>query len=473
MMGEAVSPDRPRALPSNHPDEPFVGLEHIEPHTTRLLGCVPAETMRSSGVRFSPGDVLYGRMRPYLNKVWLADRSGLCSGEFIVFPGAGAFQGGFLKYRLNAQDFVAFADHTTTGDRPRADFLDLRRFPILLPPLAEQARIADRIDELFTDLAAAVAALERVRRNLKRYRSAVLHAAVMGRLVGQTNAEWVKHSNWQSLGDVIQDLEQGWSPKCDREPAPTDEEWAVMTTTAIQPVSFNGSANKKLPAPLKPRPELEIKPGDVLITRAGPRSRAGVACLVKSTRPKLILCDKAYRFRCQAKVATGEYIELVLNARPITDAIDAMKTGISDSGVNLTQGRFRQLAIPLPPVSVQIAIVAAVQEKLSQIDSLEAEVDRGLARASRLRQSILKVAFEGQLVAQDPNDEPASVLLARLKSEAAASSATRETNANLRATAPKRRSRKSRALANSVAPTLFSDLHQEDAPIRPRRRKKQ
>ena len=71
--------------------------------------------------------------------------------------------------------------------------------------------------------------------------------------------------------------------------------------------------------------------------------------------------------------------------------------------------------IPLPPLAEQTAIVEAVQEKLSQIDALEAEVEHGLARAGRLRQAILKAAFEGRLVPQDPNDEPATVLLERLR----------------------------------------------------------
>ena len=68
-LGEVVKPTRPRVRPADHPDLPFVGMEHIEAHTMKLLGTVPASTMKSSAVHFGPGDVLYGRLRPYLNKV--------------------------------------------------------------------------------------------------------------------------------------------------------------------------------------------------------------------------------------------------------------------------------------------------------------------------------------------------------------------------------------------------------------------
>ncbi|GFO81821.1 MAG: type I restriction enzyme EcoEI specificity protein [Methyloceanibacter sp.] len=293
-----------------------------------------------------------------------------------------------------------------------------------LPPLAEQERIADRIDELFTDLSAGVAALERVKRNLSRYRAAVLHAAVTGRLVTSTSVDWTHEAKWKPLGTIIGKIEQGWSPKCEREPASDDSEWAVMTTTAIQPMRFDGYENKRLPEHLEPTPQYEVCLGDMLITRAGPRSRCGITCLVRECRRRLILCDKAYRFRCMDDRAIPEYVELALNARPITDAIERMKTGSSDSGLNLTQTRVRSLRLPVPPKATQSAIVTAVQEKVSQIDALEAEVERGLKRSGRLRQAILKAAFEGKLVPQDPNDEPASALLERVRADAASTNRT-------------------------------------------------
>src|ERR1039457_3738865 len=82
-LGQIVEPTRERVLPMEAPDMRYVGLEHIEPQTMRLLEHGYAREVRSSSVRFSTGDGLYGKMRPYLNKVWVAEFDGLCSAEFI------------------------------------------------------------------------------------------------------------------------------------------------------------------------------------------------------------------------------------------------------------------------------------------------------------------------------------------------------------------------------------------------------
>src|SRR5687767_14299387 len=110
-LGELSVPSRSRALPSDEPDLPYVGMEHIEAHTMKLVGHGNATGLRSSSVRFNKGDVLYGKMRPYLNKVWHAEFDGLCSAEFLVFPRTEGLSNQLLAYRLNCQDFVNFANH--------------------------------------------------------------------------------------------------------------------------------------------------------------------------------------------------------------------------------------------------------------------------------------------------------------------------------------------------------------------------
>src|SRR6202007_387246 len=102
--------------------------------------------------RFYAGDVLYGRLRPYLNKVTKPQFSGLASAEFIVFPDTPLIKSDFLKYRLNAVDFVNFASHLNEGDRPRVGFDQIGDFKLLIPPPNEQKRIVAMIEELFSEL---------------------------------------------------------------------------------------------------------------------------------------------------------------------------------------------------------------------------------------------------------------------------------------------------------------------------------
>ena len=192
-LGSVTEPRGLKVKPSSMADAPFVGLESIEAHTMRLLAVGRTGDVKSSGSYFSQGDVLYGRLRPYLNKVYMPDFAGLASGEFIVFPCQNFLNNAYLKYFLNQLEFVSFATRLNAGDRPRVDFSQLADYPFPLPPLAEQRRIVAEIEKQFTRLDAAVAALKRVRGNLERYRASLLKTACEGGLV-PTEAELARAS---------------------------------------------------------------------------------------------------------------------------------------------------------------------------------------------------------------------------------------------------------------------------------------
>ncbi|MGH8524046.1 MAG: hypothetical protein ACREXY_07465, partial [Gammaproteobacteria bacterium] len=179
-------------------------MEHVESHTMRLLGTVPAATMKSMANRFYAGDVLYGRLRPYLNKVYRANFDGLCSAEFIVLPKTEGVDPDFLRYRLNSRDFVSFTAHLNAGDRPRVDFDQISPFEIEVPEPNEQRRIVAELETQLTRLDAGVTALKRVQANLKRYRASVLKAACEGRLV-PTEADLARRESrgYESGADLL------------------------------------------------------------------------------------------------------------------------------------------------------------------------------------------------------------------------------------------------------------------------------
>ena len=185
-QSEKHSPPRnEKVAPADYPELPYIGLDDIEAHAMRLLGSKPAASMKSSAKRFYPGDVLYSRLRPYLNKVWPSDRNGICSSEFIVMPGNHLVDPRFLALRLNAMDFVSFANSLNAGDRPRVDFDQISTF--CLPPfsLVRQRRIVAKIEGLFSELDKGVESLKTAQVKLNVYRQTVLKHAFEGKLTAQ------------------------------------------------------------------------------------------------------------------------------------------------------------------------------------------------------------------------------------------------------------------------------------------------
>ncbi len=260
----------------------------------------------------------------------------------------------------------------------------IKNLDVPVPPLPDQEHIVFRIEELFSQLDASVAELKTAKERLKVYRQAVLNSCL-------------GDGTLRSIGECIKSMGQGWSPKCERISIEDDDSWAVITTTAIQPMNFSFKENKKLPDSLEPRVKHELKVGDLLITRAGPRSRCGVCCMVKQTKKRLLNCDKVYCLKVNDLIVLPEYMEAVLNAPNFQREIAFCKTGGNDSGVNLTQSRFLSIEVPTPSLDIQKMILAKIDANLSVCDSIEKTVDTALQQAEALRQSILKKAFEGGL----------------------------------------------------------------------------
>jgi type I restriction enzyme, S subunit len=230
------------------------------------------------------------------------------------------------------------------------------------------------------------------------------------------------------IGDLLLPLEDGrtlhhgWSPQCESEPSRTDDEWGVLKTTAIQSGAFLPEQNKRLPNSLSPRPRLEVKVGDIILTCAGPRARCGVPCLVRVTRPRLMISGKMYRFRVPEQYVDPTYLEAFLQSDTAQVAIDRMKTGISDSGLNLTHDRFRQLRVPVAPFGEQKRIVAELEKQSTQLEAGVVALKRVQANLKRYRFAVVNAAVGGRLV---PNEaelarrecrsyETASALLTRI-----------------------------------------------------------
>ena len=365
--------------------------------------------------RIKGGDVLFSTVRPYLKNIAMVPSH--LDGEFTstgicVLRAKEGVQPGYLFKRVTSHDFIEAMTLASDGTMyPAIADRDVLDGTVALPPEAEQRRIVAKLDALTARLARARAELERVPVVASNLRLSALDAEYAS-LTAQADRLPLRH--------FITSLDQGWSPKCESDPSQSDDTWGVLKTTAIQALEFRPSENKSLPSHLSPRPRIEVQAGDVLVTRAGPRVRCGVTCWVRQTRPKLMLADKMYRLKSNQERALPLYLALMLNAPQSLALLEEMKTGISDSGLNLTQEKFLSIPIPSAPLALQREMVDRIELAFARADRLEAEAARARSLIDRLESAILAKAFRGELVPQDPNDEPSSVLLDRIRAERAA-----------------------------------------------------
>jgi len=468
-LGEIVEPSRERVLPAEVPRMRYVGLEHIEPQTMKLFGHGSAGAVRSSSFRFSKGDVLYARMRPYLNKVWVAEFDGVCSPEFFVLQESRALNSQFLGARLNAGDFVTYANGQVSGERPRVDFEKLSGFAILLPPLAEQERIVAKLSAALSAVQRAETASRRARERVQRYREAVLHAAVAGELTSQWRKDNVsaetgsqllrrllgeRRARWEEV-EAQRIREKGIEPEISKErrgrySAPTaldggelegllhDWQWATLDQIGQEgrPIIYgiikpgphdpNGvpyvrvtemkdgwidipNLRRASPTRAARFARATLQAGDILISKDGTIGRVAVV-------PPELAGGNITQHVVRASIhemISRDYVVFAIRSDWCQRWLTGETRGVALQGVNVAD--FRRLPIPLPPLAEQIEIVHQVTHRFAAADQLAATLDHQLESSQAMRQRLLLEAFSGHFVDQSPEDEPASVLLERIR----------------------------------------------------------
>ena len=369
---------------------------------TRNLGEVRRKSYRS----FQPEDVIWAKITPCMENGKSAVVPDIPSGigfgstEFHVLRPKPGVEPRYVWHFVRQAGFRQRARDAMTGsvgqERVPTGFLGNATIP--LPSSEEQRRIADLLDSALMSGRSAASHLATAHRVLYRFRQSVLAAACSSRLSADYRISSEDTDSWplQVLGNVIKSFDQGKSPQCENRPAP-EGEWGVIKTTAVQHGFFLEAENKRLPDTLSPRPEHELKPGDLLITRAGPRTRVGVACLVRTVRSCLLLCDKTYRLRLDEAQMLPEFLELLLNDPVRMIEIDGLKTGTSESGMNVTQTKVRELLIPVPSIHEQAIVVERAQRLMRLADSIVGKTDAAVGRVHRSLQAVLAKAFRGEL----------------------------------------------------------------------------
>lgn len=331
---------------------------------------------------------------------------------------------------------------------------DAYAISVIIPPFNEQERIVNKIEELFTKLDAGIQELISAKEKLKIYRQSVLKHAFEGKLTEEWRKihkdnlisslvvlEKIKKERKNVLGKKYKEpttIETSELPELPEKWVWTNvESLAQVIPHAIKAGPFGSALKKAFYVPQgykiygqeqvirndpyygnyfidKDRFETlkscQVKPGDVLISLVG---TIGKVLILPDDIEHGIINPRLVKFSLDERIVNSKFIKIYLESTAVRHFFSIASHGGTMDILNLTI--LKKLPISLPPLEEQNRLVDEIEQKFIIINEIEKEINQNMIRAQKLRQSILKKAFRGQLVPQDPNDEPAEKLLERIK----------------------------------------------------------
>ncbi len=482
---------RVEQAPPGEASVPYVDISAIDRTSKKITGTslVDSRTCPTRARQWvKTGDVLVSMTRPNLNAVALVPMAldgAVASTGFDVLRSIGVLPE-WIFYRVQSMDFVIDVCRGLQGVvYPAIRPHDVRRHELPIPPAREQKRIVETIESYFSRLDDAGGLFEKVRRNLKRYRAAVLKAAVEGRLV-PTEAELARAEGrdyepadvllkrilaerrhrwedseleglraggreprgaarkakyeepvglaasslpklpdgwvWVTLDQLTVSIEGGTPVTATDVPSSR----RVLRSSAVRSGEIDLGDVRYLPDDAPHKPDGYIRAGDLLITRlSGSLEYVGNCAVVPDLGERLIeFPDRLFRARLVDPVSPL-YVEACFQIPTLRRPLErAAKSTAGHQRISLED--LRCLPLPLPPLVEQMRLATSLDYHRSLIRSGAVYAETALSRTGRLRQSVLRWAFEGRLVDQDPTDEPASVLLDRIRLETAGARAVKD-----------------------------------------------
>ena len=444
----------------------YIGLEHLS-KGGGIESIGSSESLQSIKTVFEAGDVLYGKLRPYLNKHAVVDFGGVCSTDILAFRPKSEYPGQLLNYFLGLPSVIQHANEHSKGiNLPRVNAETLLEMEMPIPPTEEANRIVVQLEAIIQKLEVSQERLEKLPVLLKQFRKAVLAAAVTGKLTeawraeqpqgksaedlltdirSERRARWEErqHSKMSSkqltLSDAwkqkyeelgtpdskdLPELPNGWlwaygevvSDFIDPQPShrtPPAHEAGIPyigmgDVDALNQIDF-ASARKVHPDVLKEHIErYQLKKGDFFFGKIG-------------TIGNPILLQAPFTYTLSANVILVQphglmaegYMYWYMSTPFIKEHFRKFSSATSQAAFGIQKARVIPIAVP--SFSEQQEIVRQVNHYFELANQLEARFEQAAAMVEQLPQALLAKAFSGQLVPQDPNDEPASALLERLR----------------------------------------------------------
>ncbi|MBX9917246.1 MAG: restriction endonuclease subunit S, partial [Nitrosomonas sp.] len=318
---------------------------------------------------------------------------------------------------VRATNFVkAMSDLVQGALYPAVRSKDIRGFEAPFAPLNEQKRIADKLDSIFARVDACRERLDRIPVILKHFRQAVLAAATSGKLTEEWRENCSLSFNWPQV--KLADVASSRLGKMLDKNKNQGELIPYLRNINVRWFDFNLNDIQKIQVSLKEKNELNLRSGDVMICEGGEPGRCAVW---RETASNFVYQKALHRVRVSDQLLP-KYLCYVIKAAADDHSLAKLFTGTTIK--HLTGISLNRFAFLLPPLQEQTEIVRRVEELFAYADRIEARYHAARAQVDKLTPAILAKAFRGELVPQDPNDEPASVLLDRIRASRAENALT-------------------------------------------------
>lgn len=494
-----------KADPNENRDERYIGLEHIVSGEGELRRIGNATEVKSVKTKFLPGDILYGKLRPYLNKITMPNFPGICSTDILVLRPESQIEKGFIEAVLRTKRFIDFATNSSSGiNLPRTSFSKIAPFELSLAPAKEQKRIAIKLQRLLSREHNVRRQLDVLHKLIHQYRTAVLETAFAGELV-PTEAEIARreHRNFEAapiqLKRILTERREKWESEQLAKPRTSNRNSKSAKRNGKYPVPVEPKLpeNTRLPEGwtwasleqitdptrvicygiLMPKAHFEggipyvkvrdikedaidlsslqrtspkiaskyvrstLSAGDLLLSIRGTYGR--VAQVPKELEGGNITQDTA-RIAILSSIQTA-FIAWQLRSTRMQEYFHSIARGVAVKGVNI--GDIRPTAIALPPIAEQKRILDEVERRLSTIAHVSEELRTALRECDALRSEIYNRAASGDLVEQDSGDEEANKLLALI-----------ETERHKRLQAPKPKNTKQKVKMKKLSPDVVKEV---------------
>ncbi|HAZ60763.1 MAG TPA: hypothetical protein DCY89_04220 [Gammaproteobacteria bacterium] len=277
---------------------------------------------------------------------------------------------------LNAYDLLKIIYGFGSGLRQNLDFSDIKRMPVLVPPSDEQATIVRFLDHADRRIRRYIRAKHKLIKLLDEQKQAIIHRAVTRGLdpdvrLKPSGVEWLGDvpSHWDELllGRCLDRIQQGWSPVA-AEGALGNDQWAVLSLSSVKRGIFDPAAIKPIPTTAKVPKGIEVRDGDLLLTRSNTRDLVGDVCVASGVRHKTVLCDLIYRLTPDLRRFDARFLMFQLLSRIGRVQIERDARGSSGTMPKIAQRHIRSWKVLAPSLQEQRVIVRAIEGQSSLAD---------------------------------------------------------------------------------------------------------